>query len=249
MKKGLSQKQRREIVEKHLGKIPWGRFTPGIYNYCDRWCERCNKQDKCLLRYEELKENEQLVRKGKNPKDMKIVLDRVGKSLSQTKDLIADIAEAEGIDLTMPQEDENEYGRMERKTNPQRYKIVKFAAEIFKETYQITELLPPTESEEIEEELRQIAHYAPLVAVKTNSAMYSKLHAKLANEKHDKDNKKFWENDSFKTACIAYRGAKICRDSLKAVNSAITDYRLQSLIDDYQKLIKQIDSTFLTQKL
>ena len=25
-----------------------GRFIPGIYNYCDRWCERCTMTSKCL---------------------------------------------------------------------------------------------------------------------------------------------------------------------------------------------------------
>lgn len=25
-----------------------GRFIPGIYNYCDRWCERCTMSHKCL---------------------------------------------------------------------------------------------------------------------------------------------------------------------------------------------------------
>lgn len=23
-------------------------FIPGIYNYCDRWCERCNRQQQCI---------------------------------------------------------------------------------------------------------------------------------------------------------------------------------------------------------
>lgn len=24
------------------------RFIPGIYNYCDRWCERCPLSNRCL---------------------------------------------------------------------------------------------------------------------------------------------------------------------------------------------------------
>jgi hypothetical protein len=24
------------------------RFIPGIYNYCDRWCERCPQTSRCL---------------------------------------------------------------------------------------------------------------------------------------------------------------------------------------------------------
>ena len=29
-----------------LAKDP--RFVPGIYNYCDRWCERCPNTSRCL---------------------------------------------------------------------------------------------------------------------------------------------------------------------------------------------------------
>ena len=29
-------------------KIPEGDFIPGIYNYCDRWCERCLYTHKCM---------------------------------------------------------------------------------------------------------------------------------------------------------------------------------------------------------
>ncbi len=26
-----------------------GRFIPGIYNYCDRWCERCSMSSRCSV--------------------------------------------------------------------------------------------------------------------------------------------------------------------------------------------------------
>jgi hypothetical protein len=25
------------------------KFIPGIYNYCDRWCERCRFTSRCLI--------------------------------------------------------------------------------------------------------------------------------------------------------------------------------------------------------
>lgn len=33
------------------------RFIPGIYNYCDRWCERCTLAHRCLTRAMEMAEN------------------------------------------------------------------------------------------------------------------------------------------------------------------------------------------------
>ena len=29
-------------------KIPEGDFIPGIYNYCDSWCERCLYTSRCM---------------------------------------------------------------------------------------------------------------------------------------------------------------------------------------------------------
>jgi len=30
-------------------ELPEGDFIPGIYNYCNRWCERCLYTEKCRL--------------------------------------------------------------------------------------------------------------------------------------------------------------------------------------------------------
>ena len=29
------------------------RFISGIYNYCDRWCERCRMTQRCFLYYQD----------------------------------------------------------------------------------------------------------------------------------------------------------------------------------------------------
>src|ERR1051325_2005352 len=29
------------------------RFIPGVYNYCDRWCERCRFNNRCLTHHVE----------------------------------------------------------------------------------------------------------------------------------------------------------------------------------------------------
>ncbi|MFQ5649392.1 MAG: hypothetical protein ACE5IY_05575 [bacterium] len=41
-----------------LAKDP--RFTPGIYNFCDRWCERCQLSQRCLVYAMEKEEMDQL---------------------------------------------------------------------------------------------------------------------------------------------------------------------------------------------
>jgi hypothetical protein len=37
-----------EMKDKTLKLVREGNFIAGIYNYCDRWCERCSFTDRCL---------------------------------------------------------------------------------------------------------------------------------------------------------------------------------------------------------
>lgn len=36
------------VSKKELEKLKEAGFVPGIYNFCDRWCEKCAQQSKCM---------------------------------------------------------------------------------------------------------------------------------------------------------------------------------------------------------
>jgi len=241
MRKRLTKKQREKIIEKYFGKIPEGRFEPGIYNYCDRWCERCVKRDKCFLYAEELKENADLVKRGINPRSDAGMLESIKNSFAKTKGLISDIAQAEGINLAMLENDDREYKQHERLTDPSRYKITKDSRKLFEETFRFLGSLPDLVSENADEQIRKIAHYAPQISVKIHSALSGKLEAKI-----DKGDVKFHLEDSFKRACVAYRGAEICRDALRELAGELTDQQANRLADQYDEIILQIDTKLLS---
>jgi hypothetical protein len=72
------------------------RFIPGIYNYCDRWCERCPFTSRCMnfaLTDEESQDPES--------RDMRnrAFWFRLSETFRVTLELIKDMAEREGIDL------------------------------------------------------------------------------------------------------------------------------------------------------
>lgn len=73
------------------------RFIPGIFNYCDRWCERCTMVEKCSLYAAEKKS-----RPGPSEKhsiENKEVWDHLGNMMAIASELIRDFAEENGIDL------------------------------------------------------------------------------------------------------------------------------------------------------
>lgn len=86
----------RNTIKDLIGR---GQFIPGIYNYCDRWCERCTLSHKCLTYAHELElmahENEPETEKlaeAKYWKELKI-------SFDSALELIADEAKERGIDI------------------------------------------------------------------------------------------------------------------------------------------------------
>lgn len=75
------------------------QFIPGIYNYCDRWCERCPMTAKCYLYWQEKKTEAEHQAAGRDPDDWAVVLDDVRKQFAQAIHLLHEAAEAHGIDL------------------------------------------------------------------------------------------------------------------------------------------------------
>ena len=72
------------------------RHIPGIYNYCDRWCERCPLTARCLTFAMEEES-------GSRAEDLDLANDRFWKKISESlqlaSSLLQDLAEKEGIDL------------------------------------------------------------------------------------------------------------------------------------------------------
>lgn len=79
---------------KKLAKDP--RHIPGIYNYCDRWCERCQFTSKCLNctlaeeQFGNLQENDEL---------NEAFWQKLSEMLHNTLTMIKEMAKEEGIDL------------------------------------------------------------------------------------------------------------------------------------------------------
>jgi hypothetical protein len=78
------------------------RFISGIYNYCDRWCERCAFTDRCLT-FASSREMERRFELGMGDDEADFdgdeLVDELTVALQDTVDLLHTIAEEEGVDL------------------------------------------------------------------------------------------------------------------------------------------------------
>jgi len=89
-------------------------LIPGIYNYCDRWCERCDFTSRCL-QFQMEQEEEDLASTSSTTEELNAEFwEKVTNAFSMAIELIKDIAEREGIDLD---HDDTEEEMAERRKN------------------------------------------------------------------------------------------------------------------------------------
>ena len=72
------------------------RFIEGIYNYCDRWCERCPLTSRCLLYAQEQADGEDLDAYDINSEAF---VEKLKSIFEQTREMITAMAKERGIDL------------------------------------------------------------------------------------------------------------------------------------------------------
>ena len=79
---------------KKLAEDP--KYIPGIYNYCDRWCERCSFTSRCM---NFAIADEQFADQEARDVTNKLFWEKLAETFQMTLDLLKEAAEEEGIDL------------------------------------------------------------------------------------------------------------------------------------------------------
>jgi hypothetical protein len=97
------------------------KYVKGIYNYCDRWCERCPFTSRCL--------NCELVERKFGDLEEKDGLNeafwqRFSEMLHETLELVCETARERGIDLDAIEADEDGWGEWDDEKNPAVHLIV-----------------------------------------------------------------------------------------------------------------------------
>lgn len=101
-------------------------FIPGIYNYCDRWCERCKLAHRCRLYHNELSQST-------NTKNKSNFVDIVSQSLKDTVVLLHKIAQEKGINLDDLEIDEKAFQIEQKKYEDARLHPIVLKADAYVE--------------------------------------------------------------------------------------------------------------------
>ena len=217
-------------------------FIPGIYNYCDRWCERCTFTSRCR-NYENTGKLSPVQLDINN----KVFWDTISANFNKAFELLQKAALAQGIDINKPmtKEEEQEYEKRETfiKTAAKNHQLSKLCKQYQKAVMQflkandglvnktrelVSELHMGLKTEEevvytvadIGDCLEIIQWYLFFIDVKLQRA----LHGKLEGESWEENNG--YQKDSDGSAKIAIRGIE------KSMNAWIKTYELMPSAED-----------------
>lgn len=147
-------------------------LIPGIYNYCDRWCERCPLTSRCLVYATEQDDDDDNI----SPESQDIRNADFWRTLSTIMDemrqMIADWAEQAGIDLTQS-EDEHQTRKQRRRQLVDNHPLTKAGKEYANAASDwFRELDQTIASEKFDPDAREVIQwYQYQIAVKTMRAL------------------------------------------------------------------------------
>ena len=194
-------------------KPPWVSkkdFYRTSFNYCDRWCEKCQLTEICRVFQSEQKSREKFIRQGKNPDSLGCGLEIIKENFKKIRKLLEKDALRLGIDLSKIKN-----SNCQSLPEPQRlplYKLVNRFSGKLKGLLQKLEVVPIEANEKlILENIEIISYYRLLIPAKIYRAFASKL-----EEEKDEDNQVF---DSKTSAFISLNGLVSISSSLLALAS------------------------------
>lgn len=227
-------------------------FISGIYNYCDRWCERCRFRNKCSLFDKEQRRLAEHESKGEDPYDWNVVLEDIKEEFEETFRLLQEAAEKQGIDLDdLPDEEEE-------MPDPGNHPMVMAASGYSKDASHFLKALRdtiqkegvdlskrveymPTAEHDKETLMRVVSSYDTimwyhtLIPVKIRRALQSKM-----------EEREFGEEDTLISAKIAYLGIIRTINSLRLIyewDEELQDSAL-TLLAKIEQLRKGVDREF-----
>jgi hypothetical protein len=102
------------------------RFISGIYNYCDRWCERCNFTSRCLT-YEQLPESSKSDDPAAHDLNNAEFWEELKGIFQQTREMIEMFAAERGIDLESIRDEAAIEEHRERRKSARENKLTRVA--------------------------------------------------------------------------------------------------------------------------
>jgi len=227
----------------------------GVYNYCDRWCERCPLSSRCLVYATE--QEDELDSPERRDLTNEAFWQKLGDIFTEAKEMIAQWAKQSGIDLAEINDDDSVADEKRRRRRVDNHPLAragkKYANDVtnwFREFDQLIELSDTkateseVEAEELLQEAREVIYwYQYQIAVKTMRALSGKADE---NSWPDRDDNDIFLKDSDGSAKVALIGIDRSIAAWRLMQLAKAD-RAESIVPlilQLQKLCQRLEKAF-----
>ena len=204
-------------------------FIPGIYNYCDRWCERCAFSDRCSVYAIEHDDD----RTESNDVSNHGFCQKLSSILTQTKELILTWAKEHDVDLSEGAEEiENE--RTQRRKHVKSHRLAKtgerYASAVtafFEKEFKTLDTVADTvethsaiaeETDCIKDAIDVIQWYQFFIVVKTMRGLMSR---------ENEEAEELWDHEDFKNSKDSDGSIKV---ALIGIDRSVNAWRMLQLL-------------------
>jgi len=187
-----------QTFKKHIKDISKGKeLIPGVYNYCDRWCERCTMAKHCSIYYMEQSEID-------SSDDTKNGVDRISDIFSLTMEMMQEMSSELGIDFNdiadfnIPEHIPGKTEKLAIKYGKDVMLWLSAENEFFNKYSENMLLIDEEEALKIGDQLEIISWYSSVIGAKIHRAM-----SKLGTEFEDTNSDLEDQRGSAKVAIIS----------------------------------------------
>ncbi|WP_294141037.1 hypothetical protein [uncultured Sanguibacteroides sp.] len=241
-------------------------FVPGIYNYCDRWCERCKFQSRCMsfTMGKKLKERAKVDFDEELPEDDDVALSRLKSIFDSTYEVLRELAEEKGIAIEdiyraenidkgfwgedyegLDDDDEEVTKRVEREDMICCNRIYEALADkcqesIYQKLDEEEEKGNGIKTKEIDEALVEISWYLDLIHAKMKRALYG-FHIYA-----DKINAKQEENDYNGSAKVALLAIEISYQAWSVLKNKVPYFQqdIKRILVVLEQMLRDLERRF-----
>jgi hypothetical protein len=177
-------------------------FISGIYNYCDRWCERCSFTDRCRVFATENESDD-------SDPSIDSCLQKVAESFAETKRMLIEQAEKWGIDLDALSDEEFDEIQRREKSYVEGDELSRLGDEYWRSAQlvidDVDKLIPDlaADQELLRDALSVVSWFLFFIPVKIKSGLHGLLDENGFEDKEPVADVQSYSNGTVKTALIA----------------------------------------------
>lgn len=191
------------------------------FNWCDKWCERCDKTHKCRVYMDERQRALEHSAAGRNPDDLEVVMEDMAKDFEKAHEMMKKDMKKHGLDYKkVMKEMEKEAQKIDVEAlKPPEFDLEKKAKEYTRHARLFIDVLlsrmqfNPYLEEKIKDDVEILIWYHTVIPVKVNRVLDNLLSTKTEDGEDDE----FSLRDAYWTSDVVFKSISLSKKSLESI--------------------------------